>query len=272
MRIEGKIMNLPYERWYHAITVRHSRRQYLNKTLTEDDRNSLDSIIEELNESFSGVRIVLLEGNADNIFKGIVGSYGKIKNAPAIAVFIGNTEDPNVEEKIGYIGESFILEATSLNLGTCWVSGTFSRETTAKELDLKENEFIYAVTPVGYAEKNYTAPEKLMKLFTASRKRKELSELCSGMPQNEWSEWIKAALEAARLAPSAVNLQPWKFTVSKDSIKVSENNTNKKFPIKPRLDCGITMLHIKIGAMHAGVKGSFEYLESPDVAVFKLNK
>lgn len=265
-------MNLPYERWYHAITVRHSRRQYLDKPLSEDDRNSLDNIIEDLNASFSGVRIVLILENTDSIFKGIVGSYGKIKNSPAFAAFIGNTKDPNVEEKIGYMGESFILEATSLNLGTCWVSGTFSRDAAANDVNLNDDEFIYAVTPVGYADKNYSAPEKLMKLFTSSRKRKELDELCDGIPQNEWSEWITTSLEAARLAPSAVNLQPWKFTVSKDSIKISENNTNKKFPIKPRLDCGITMLHIKIGAMHAGVKGSYEYLNSPDVAVFKINK
>lgn len=265
-------MNLPYERWYHAISVRHSRRQYLKKSLTEDDRNSLDSIIEEINKSFSGVRIVLIEGTTDTIFKGILGSYGRIKDSPSFAAFIGNTASPNVEEKIGYIGESFILEATSLNLGTCWVSGTFSRDTAAEKLNLKENEFIYAVTPVGYVDKNYAGPEKLMKLFTSSHKRKELGELSAGIPQNEWPEWIKTSLVAARLAPSAVNLQPWKFTVSKDSIKISENNTNKKFPIKPRLDCGIAMLHIKIGAMHAGVEGGFEYLDSPDVAIFKLNK
>jgi len=41
---------------------------------------------------------------------------------------IGNKDDPNSQEKLGYYGELIVLQATEMRLGTCWVGGTFDRE------------------------------------------------------------------------------------------------------------------------------------------------
>ena len=60
-----------------------------------------------------------------DVFRGIVGSYGRIDNAPAYVAFIGDIYSSHVQEAVGYTGEGIILEATALDLGTCWVGGLF---------------------------------------------------------------------------------------------------------------------------------------------------
>jgi len=35
-----------------------------------------------------------------------------------------------------------------------------------------------------------------------------------------------------------------------------------------KLDCGIAMLHLEVGALYSGVKGHWEYLLDPEIAKF----
>jgi hypothetical protein len=68
-----------------------------------------------------------------------------------------------------------------------------------------------------------------------------------------------------------MNRQPWRFQVDRDSITVSADSAvNPTMVVSKRLDCGIAMLHIEIGALSAGVKGGWELLKSPEVARFKV--
>ena len=64
-------------------------------------------------------------GPADKVFRGMIGSYGRINGAPAFIAFIGDMQSQYVQEEVGYTGEGIILEATALGLGTCWVGGFF---------------------------------------------------------------------------------------------------------------------------------------------------
>ena len=69
-------------------------------------------------------RAELITKSPDEVLRGIVASYGKVKGAPALIAFIGDIDDTYVNEKIGYTGEGIILEATAMGLGTCWVGGS----------------------------------------------------------------------------------------------------------------------------------------------------
>ena len=260
-------MNISVETWPAAIQLRHSRRQFLSTQLTAESH--LRAYAAELSASMPGVRVEFITENPEKVFKGIVGSYGKVKGAPAYAAFIGDLTDANVQEKLGYVGEAFILEATALGLGTCWIGGFFNPEIAASQTATTPNEQVLAVTPVGHINREYSLAEKIMSGFSTLHKRKDLASLCSGMDPSQYPEWVKTALEAARLAPSAVNRQPWRFVVDEYSIKVTEDQKTLPYNISKRLDCGIAMLHLETGALDAGIKGSWEYLESPDVAVFK---
>jgi len=70
---------------------------------------------------------------------------------------------------------------------------------------------------------------------------------------------MKKALEAARLAPSAVNRQPWRFFLGENAIAVSLDKVRDTDKISRRLDCGIAMLHLELGARHSGVAANWTY-------------
>jgi nitroreductase len=262
-------VNIPIEKWYSAIFERHSRRQFDGRTLPNELLNNLMNFTHELNDHIHGVRAVVVNQNPEMVFKGAIGSYGKIKGAPAYVAFIGNMKDSNVQEKVGLLGEFFILEATSMGLATCWVGGFFRPDVVQTHIQLNGEEQVLAVSPLGFANEQITFEEKIMSGFATSHKRKDLDSLFSAQPTNPLPQWIRSALEAARIAPSAVNRQPWRFTIENDTIKVSVDNSRNSYHISKRLDCGIAMAHIIIGANHERVKGQWEYLTNLDVARFK---
>jgi hypothetical protein len=103
--------------------------------------------------------------------------------------------------------------------------------------------------------------------FARSRKRKPLSDLVTGLSENQRPSWVKDALEAARLAPSANNRQPWRFDIQANSITVSASGS-LDFGISYRLDCGIAMLHLEVAALKNQIHGRWEFLPAPQVARF----
>ncbi|MCJ7680678.1 MAG: hypothetical protein MUP70_08135, partial [Candidatus Aminicenantes bacterium] len=122
--------------------------------------------------------------------------------------------------------------------------------------NLLETERVLSVTPVGIAREEWSFQEKLLTAFGANHKRKSLDELVSGEIK---VDWMRVALDAARLAPSAVNRQPWRFKVENNSIAVGMDSLKDNYKVSKRLDCGITMLHLEIGARKAGVSGVWNF-------------
>jgi hypothetical protein len=208
----------------------------------------------------------------DSVFKGLVGPFGKVKDAPAFVAFIGNMDSPNAQEMVGYMGEGIILEATALQLDSCWVGGFLKLEVAARLAGAQSNERVLAITPVGYARRKESLEEKLMTGFGRTHKRYPLSHLVTGLSEHDWPEWVRVSLEAARLAPSAVNRQPWGFHVEPDSITVSVRTKGPQFDISKRLDCGIAMVHIELGTLDRGLHGEWRFLENPQVARLTIQK
>ncbi len=218
---------------------------------------------------FPDARAVFVNHSADLVLKGAVGTYGKIKGARAFLAFIGNTESLHAQERAGYIGEGLVLEATALGLATCWVAGLFRPDVAATLAGTSDQEHVLAVAPLGHAPHDWSFEERLMTGFGRTHKRKPLASLLKATGEGPFPEWVQTALEAARLAPSAVNRQPWRFHVSEEAVTVSVDDTKLLHTISKRLDCGTAMLHIELAAFHAGVRGEWQFLENPDVARFK---
>jgi nitroreductase len=262
-------MEIPAKLWYPVIETRKSRRRYDNQPLTIEQIERLKYVCNNF-RPFSSSRVGLVNQSADKILKGVIGSYGKIKGAPAFFVFIGDKRDPKVQEELGYTGEGIILEAEAMRLNTCWVGGFFSLKAVRTLIDINEKEAVIAVAPIGVAPERYSFEERLLTAFGLTHKRKPLSELTIGLNEWEWPDWIKAALYAARLAPSAVNRQPWRFHVKPDSITISTDGGELKrdLVMSKRFDCGIAMLHIEVAALAHNVKGFWEFLDPPLVAKF----
>ncbi|MDI6824466.1 MAG: nitroreductase family protein [Bacillota bacterium] len=254
---------------------------------------------------YEEARAVLVTRPADEVLRGVVGSYGQVKGAPAYAALVGRTDSPYAHERVGYTGEAVVLEATSLGLGTCWVGGFFRPEVAARLLGVAAGERVMAVIPLGYPGPR-SREESIMSGFVRSHRRKPLAELVAGGAPGaagdlaRWPAWVRAALEAARLAPSAMNRQPWRFAVSAElpaarrpagldspvgadrpagagpagdegpvwTITVYVTGWRDTGGISRRLDCGIAMLHLEVAALAHGVRGSWEPLPPPGVARF----
>ena len=248
-------MEIPVEAWYKAIFSRRSRRKFKQIMLPEDKLERLFSICQNF-RPFPEARVVLVMEPGDDVYRGFIGSYGKIENTPGYVAFIGNMDSPRVQEAVGYTGEGIILEATAMGLGTCWVGGYFYPEAVVRQISIEKNERVLAVTPVGIPQDSFSFQEKLMTGFGRMHKRKPLCNLVTGTSKQEW---MKTALEAARLAPSAVNRQPWRFILGDNNISIILDRGRDTYKISRRLDCGIAMLHLELGVRHSGVIGSWTY-------------
>jgi nitroreductase len=264
-------MDVPFSTWHPAIEKRRSRRGFdRNIPIAPETLAALDKVCNQF-APFPHARSRLVTESVESVFKGIIGSYGRVKGAPAFIAFIGDMDEPFVQEKVGYTGEGIILEATALGLSTCWVGGFFRPEVVASLIDVSDKERVLAVTPVGYAQQSESWEEKSMMRLARSRSRLPLSKLVRGLPREKWPDWVSICLEAARLAPSASNRQPWGFDVQENSITVFVRTGGPGFSVSKRLDCGIAMLHLEVAAAHCGCMGEWEFLPSPQVAKFKIH-
>ena len=262
-------MEIPFSRWHAAISRRRSRRSFDSTELESSVLVQLETVCREF-RPFPQARAELVTQSPDKVFKGAIGPYGKIKGAPAFIAFIGDMDDPHIQEKVGYLGEGIILEATAMDLNTCWVAGFFRPKVAASLVGTSKNERILSVTPVGHATAEFSLEERIMTGFGLAHQRKPLTEIITGLDQAELPHWMKSALEAARLAPSAINRQPWRFHVEPCSITVSVDSPRFTFGISKRLDCGIAMLHIEVAALDCGVQGKWQFLQAPQVARFTM--
>ena len=259
-------MHLPADDWHRAIFSRRSRRTFAARPVEHEKLDRLRTVCRDF-RPFPGARAELVLRSPENVFKGLIGRYGRVNGAPHYIAFIGDMEASRVQEATGYMGEGVILEATALGLGSCWVGGFFRADAVGRDLALARNERVLSITPVGYPVSREDFSERMLEGLAGSRRRKSLTEL---VLEGRASGWTEKAIEAARLAPSARNRQPWRFRVQDSSIIVTEDGKPSLPGISKRLDCGIAMLHLELGARAAGVTGSWEFLESPEVARFSV--
>jgi len=265
-------MEISFSTWHSAIEKRRSRRRFdPDLPITLETVAALEKVCSEFTP-FPGARSRLVTESYDSVFKGVIGSYGKVKGTQTFIAFIGDMDDQFVQEKVGYTGEAIILEATALGLNTCWVAGFFRPEVVTSLIEVNKSEQVLAVTPVGHSREHESWEEKLMSRFGRSHNRLPLSRLVRGLPDERWPNWVNVSLEAARLAPSAVNRQPWGFDIQDDGITVFVRTGGPEFNVSKRLDCGIAMLHLEVAAMSSGCKGEWEFLPSPQVAKFNVRQ
>jgi nitroreductase len=252
----------PGSRWNEAIFARHSVRTYDGTPLSPDDASSLAGLRPE-RLGAARVRHVLIQGAdaLERIMKGLVGSYGRIAGAPALVALVAQKHDPGHAAALGYLGQQVVLEAVSRGLSTCWVAGAFRRAAVGEFTELAEGEEVLCISPIGHAAETSglrRLHDASIKWMTPGRgKRKPLDEIVRG---TVGEPWLQAALEAARWAPSAVNLQPWVFEVGPDSTVTLHCSGGPDS--KQALDCGIAMANFAIAARVQGGPGTWELQSS----------
>lgn len=251
---------------FDAIPRRHSVRTFSSSPIPREHLARLEEAC-RLRPAFAGgARVALVAEGAERVFPGLV-----VKGAPACLVMFEDASAPRAMEAAGYLGEYAILTATALGLGTCWISGTYRPAEAARLAPQGPSERILAASPLGYPA-GKSLVDRLFSAAAGSKKRKPLAELLTpaSLPLDRAPAWASIALEAARLAPSAANRQPWRFTLRAEGITVSTSAPQEgRGSVTQRLDCGIAMLHLELGAASAGVDGRWVLLDPPDLALYE---
>ncbi len=250
------------DRWLSAVSDRRSRRAYDGRPVAGSDLDAIAATAGEF-RPFDDARVVLVRDVPAAFFTGLIGSYGKVTGAPSALVFIADGSSATNAEHCGYTGEGVVLEANALGLETCWISGSFSRSTVTAAMSLEPGEVVRAISPVGHAVVRPTVTENLLYGAGRPKHRRELDEIAPGSA--EWPAWAVAGVAAARVAPSAMNRQPWRFRTEDGAVVIAASGPS--IPLASvRLDCGIAMLHFELGARSEGCDGAWESLTGRDVA------
>ncbi|MDO8964739.1 MAG: nitroreductase family protein [Coriobacteriia bacterium] len=251
------------ERWNAAIAVRRSRREFDSRPVPEADLDAIGAVCARFTP-YPDARVALVRHAPAGLFRGLVGSYGRVHGATSALVFISRAESVTGSEHCGYIGQTAVLEATARSLATCWIAGTFRSGVAADLVTLADGEVIRGVSPIGFAVADPPGRERLVFGAGKPKRRRERDAIAPGA--EAWPSWALAGVEAARIAPSAMNRQPWRFRRSDDgSVVVSAAGVDTPRTAL-RLDCGIAMLHFEIAVRAQGADGAWETLDAPDVA------
>ena len=215
-----------------AIEARHSVRAYKEQPLTEKIVRMLEEQIAILNdEGQLHIQLILNEPKA---FQGTLAKYGKFRGVTNYIVMAGKKSE-DLDERVGYYGEHLVLLAQTLGLNTCWVGLSYSKVPGTYVLD--EGEKIACYIAIGYGETQ-----------GVGHKVKTVEQVSNA--SDITPSWFKKGVEAALLAPTAVNQQKFSFEY------VGMENSRHKVLAKrgfsmigyTQMDLGIAKYHFEIGA------------------------
>ena len=207
------------------MAARHSVRQYSDAVIPQDIREALNACAEDLNRQ-GGLHIQILYDEPE-CFGSRRAHYGKFENCANYISMTGK-KSPGLKERCGYYGELLVLKAQDLGLNTCWAALTHGKSKTM----LLNGETEVILIALGYGQTQGNARK--------SRHPSEVSNLFPDSPN-----WFRKGVEAALLAPTAVNQQKFRFTLL-DSGKVSAASGH--FGPCLKIDLGIAKCHFELGA------------------------
>lgn len=212
-----------------AIEARHSVRKYIDKPISQDIIDILQAKIEECNKL--GNLHIQLVTNEPKAFKGKM-AYGTFSGVTNYFAMVGKKSD-DLSERVGYYGEQLVLLSQTLGLNTCWVGLTYNKVKEAYSVN--EGEKLCCMIALGYGDD----PGRNLKRKTVQ----QVSNASDITPA-----WFKKGVEAALLAPTAVNQQKFSF----EYVGMKNNRhivkANKGFSLigYTKMDLGIAKCHFEL--------------------------
>ena len=227
------------------IRTRKSVRTFDGKEISADDRKKLTDYIRTITNPYDiPVEFVMLDKAEHGLSSPVI-----VGEHLYIAGKVPKTE--HCEEAFGYAFEKMVLYAWSLGIGTTWIGGTMKRELFENAVQLKENEIMPCISPLGYPAKKMSIREISMRTAIKADKRFSDTELFFennfSTPLNETDKTVRMALEAVRFAPSAVNKQPWRIVKIDNVYHFYElhtigRNSGAEWDVQ-KIDIGIALCH-----------------------------
>ncbi len=252
-----------------VIRVRRSVRNFENVPVTPEDYRRMEATLRDdaLLKGPLGtqVRVELVRVTKDVSDKGVkLGTYGIIRNPKAYLIGIMTGKGRKELLDFGWAFERLILALTEMGIGTCWMGGTFNRNSFEKELELADGEWIPCITPAGYTKEQKGLLESAMRYMVKADQKKEWSELfCLGSFGNILTEELAGPwavpVEMVRLGPSASNKQPWRLVVAEDrkAVHFYLAHTPRYSEVMQQIDMGIAMCHFELACRELGLDGAW---------------
>lgn len=210
---------------WEAMRARHSVRQYQERPLEPEAAAALRQEVEACNRE-SGLHIQLVV-NEPKAFDGFLAHYGKFSGVTNYFALIGK-KGADLEEKCGWFGERLVLKAQQLGLNTCWVAMSYTKIKSA--FTVSPGEALCLVIAVGYGATQGSAHR--------SKSAAQVSE-AQGQPP----AWFQKGVEAALLAPTAMNQQKFHFALKDDRVTARPG-----VGFYTKVDLGIAKYHFALGA------------------------
>ena len=262
-----------------TIRERHSVREYDGNPLAQAEFDALGAVVEECTRE-SGLDIQLVGDNPE-VFN-VIARFGLIRGCRTHVAFVvddakagaatgaiadgastagascveadasvdgalapgcaklGDVTRAAVDEVIGYWGQKIVLAAQDMGLNTCWCALCSRKKSRAVVAPGKKVRLVIAV---GHG-----------KTQGFSRKTKSIGAL-SSVECAKAPAWFAAAMEAAQLAPTAMNNQNFKITLLSDGKTVRIEAPQSGLNV---IDEGIVRRNFEIAANEAGADWRWE--------------
>jgi hypothetical protein len=267
---------MPFSRPITAIMrKRYSCRNYLKTPIEAGKLSAVQQVMQDLPAGPFGIleRFNLVAAT-DEDRRGLenLSTYGFIRNPPAFIIGATRPAVFNLEN-FGYRMELIVLHATDLELGTCWLGGTFSRSGFMRKINAADDETIAAVCSIGHINNDPSAIDHAVRLGAGAQYRQAWESLFldgkSGGPLTLQTAGDYAeVLEMVRIGPSASNKQPWRIVKDGDRWHFYLQRTKgyrEWWVMKlmgladmQRIDLGIAMCHFALAATEAGLAGNWQ--------------
>ncbi len=257
----------------NVIKKRYSVRTYSNKPVDEQLRVQIMEYADSIENPFGpDVRYKWLDKK--QLPKGEkLGTYGIIQGTD---LYMGTAvpEHENAMEALGYSFEKLVLYLTGMGIGTCWLGGTFNRKAFKEAMELKDGEIFCIVSPVGYPAEKKSFIEKMMRIGSKGDRRNGWEmhffkdNFKTPLTKEEAGDY-ELPLEMVRLAPSAVNRQPWRIVMKDGAFHFYEKHTREDeepgMIDMHRIDLGIALCHFHMIVKELELKGHFERVDVSDI-------
>jgi hypothetical protein len=207
------------------IQVRHSVRKYQDKKIEPEKREQLDALCAACNAQ-SGLHIQMMY-DEPTCFSSRLARYGSFAGVENYIAIVGK-KGKELDEKAGYYGEKLVLKAQELGLNTCWAALTHGKSKAA----VGKGEKLAIVIALGYGENQGTAHK--------SKPAERLVRADADAPA-----WFQRGVQAALLAPTAVNQQRFRIVLDGENVKITA-----QAGMFTKLDLGIVKYHFEAASGH----------------------
>ncbi len=189
---------------YEAIYVRKSVRKFVKQELPEKELDRIPRYFSQVKNLFGNIdtdMVILDNCKKRNPVSGLFGV-----KAPYYLVFYSE-EKPRHLINLGYLMQQMALYLCTRGYGACCVENVHVN----RYMRVRNGKKAVCALAFGKARGAYTRK-------ASEARRKPLSAICTFQEQPR--QWMRQMVEAARMAPSRGNRQPWRFVVYDNAIHI----------------------------------------------------